>query len=152
MLIIAYVNSNSLVMIIASDVTTLQQRGKYNGFIGSMVALGNGLGPLIGGALTEKASWKWTFWFIVPLIVAVMVALILVLPPSRVTGNTWAKIRIIDWAGIAINMAAVLLVLVSCVSCTEPAVFDAQNIFVNYVNTCRYRSRRAVQLSHGTVV
>ena len=114
--LIIHANSNSLVMIIASDITTLQQRGKYNGFIGTMVALGSGLGPLVGGALTEKASWRWTFWFIVPLILAVMIVLSLALPPSRVTGNAWAKVRIIDWAGIVINMAAVLLVLVGIVS------------------------------------
>jgi len=48
--------SNALVMTIASDITTLKDRGKYNGFIGAMVAFGNGLGPLIGGAVTQKAS------------------------------------------------------------------------------------------------
>ena len=47
-------------MIIASDITTLQQRGKYNGFIGAAVACGSGMGPLIGGAITSHVSWRWT--------------------------------------------------------------------------------------------
>lgn len=46
-------------MIIASDITTLQQRGKYNGFIGAAVAFGSGTGPLIGGVITAHTSWKW---------------------------------------------------------------------------------------------
>ena len=100
-------------MIIASDVTTLRDRGKYNGFIGASVALGNGIGPLIGGAVTERASWRWCLWFIVPFILCVMILLALVIPKSRVTGNSWTKIKLIDWAGLLINVAAVFLILVS---------------------------------------
>lgn len=100
-------------MIVASDITTLEQRGKYNGFIGAMVGLGNGIGPLIGGALTQKASWRWCFWFISPVIVAVMVLIAIVIPPSNVRGKAGAKIRMIDWLGLLINIAAVVLILVS---------------------------------------
>lgn len=99
-------------MIIASDITTLEQRGKYNGFIGAMVGLGNGIGPLIGGALTERASWRWCFWFDVPIIITVMVVVAIVIPPSTVSGNAWSKLRMIDWLGLFINFAAVVLVLV----------------------------------------
>ncbi|KAL1876600.1 hypothetical protein Plec18167_005007 [Paecilomyces lecythidis] len=102
----------SLTMIIASDITTLEQRGRYNGFIGAMLALGNGLGPLIGGALTQRASWRWCFWFIVPLIIAVMIIMGLTIPPSNVKGKAWAKFRMIDWLGLLINIAAVLLTLI----------------------------------------
>ena len=100
-------------MIIASDVTTLKQRGKYNGFIGASVALGNGMGPLIGGAVTEKASWQWCLWFIVPFILFVMILLALVIPKSTVSGDIWTKLKIIDWAGLVISLAVVLFLLVS---------------------------------------
>ena len=33
-------------------------RGKYQGIIGVVVALGYGIGPLIGGVLSEKVSWR----------------------------------------------------------------------------------------------
>lgn len=103
---------NALVMITASDITTLRQRGKYNGFIGAAVALGNGLGPLMGGVLTERAGWRWSFWYIVPWIAFVSTMLAIVLPPSRVTTNAWTKLRLIDWLGIACNVAAVVMLLV----------------------------------------
>lgn len=106
------VGRTALVMIIASDITTLEQRGKYNGFIGAMVGLGNGIGPLIGGALTQRASWRWCFWFDVPIILVVMVVIAIVIPPSPVRGNTWTKVRMIDWLGLVVNLAAVVLVLV----------------------------------------
>ena len=100
-------------MIISSDITTLEQRGKYNSFIGATVAVGNGLGPIIGGAVTQSASWRWCFWFIVPVIVAVMILLAIVIPPSNVHGKAWTKFRMIDWLGLFINLAAVVLILVS---------------------------------------
>lgn len=104
-------------MIIASDVTTLKQRGKYNGFIGASVAVGNGLGPLIGGVVTERASWQWCLWFIVPVIILIMILLALVIPRSRVPGGSWTKIKMIDWVGLVISIAAVLLLLVSLWHC-----------------------------------
>ena len=109
-------------MIISSDITTLEQRGKYNGFIGATVALGNGLGPIIGGAVTTYASWRWCLWFIVPVIVAVMILFYIVVPPTNVEGKTWTKVKMIDWVGLGINVAAVLLVLVSSVI----FIFDLQ--------------------------
>jgi MFS family permease len=33
-------------------------RGKYQVIIGSVTAIGVGIGPLVGGALSEKAGWR----------------------------------------------------------------------------------------------
>lgn len=33
-------------------------RGKYQGIIGVVVAFGYAIGPLIGGALAEKVTWR----------------------------------------------------------------------------------------------
>ncbi|KAJ0335469.1 hypothetical protein COL922a_009205 [Colletotrichum nupharicola] len=46
----------NLAMIIVSDVVTLEQRGKYQGIIGSMVGLGNVLGPFLAAAFMERAT------------------------------------------------------------------------------------------------
>ncbi|THH09774.1 hypothetical protein EW145_g1785 [Phellinidium pouzarii] len=48
----------SMAQIVMSDVVTLRDRGKYQGIIGVVVALGYGIGPLIGGVLSEKVSWR----------------------------------------------------------------------------------------------
>jgi MFS family permease len=103
----------SLVQISISDITTLEQRGNYFGIIGIFVALGNGLGPLIGGLLTQNFSWRWAFWFISPMTVVVIIILLIALPASPVTGNMYAKLKLVDWLGVVINIAAVLLILVS---------------------------------------
>lgn len=104
--------TSALVMIVASDITTLKQRGKYNGFIGLAVALGNGLGPLMGGILTEKAGWRWSIRYDVPWVAIVATLMILTLPKSKISGRWQDKLKLIDWLGVFLNVAAVLLILV----------------------------------------
>ncbi|KAJ8490086.1 hypothetical protein ONZ45_g13337 [Pleurotus djamor] len=48
----------SMAQIVMSDIVSLRDRGKYQGIVGGVVALGYGIGPLIGGALAEKVSWR----------------------------------------------------------------------------------------------
>ncbi len=62
-------------------------RGKYQGIIGVVVAFGNGIGPLIGGALSEKTSWQWCFRVTIPLAICGILVVIFVLPLKTVTGN-----------------------------------------------------------------
>lgn len=104
---------NALVQITISDITSLEQRGKYFGFIGVAVALGNGLGPIIGGALTQTASWRWSLWFISPMTAVAIPIIYLVLPSSRASSDMGAKLKMVDWAGVILSMAAVVLFLVS---------------------------------------
>ncbi len=49
------------VMIVISDVVSLEKRGTYQGVLGMVVALANSLGPLVGGVFSEKVSWRWCF-------------------------------------------------------------------------------------------
>lgn len=56
-------------MIIASDITTLESRGKYQGVLGAMIALANGVGPFLGGLVVQNATWRWVVWTI-PLLAA----------------------------------------------------------------------------------
>ncbi|KAF9238666.1 major facilitator superfamily domain-containing protein [Melanogaster broomeanus] len=48
----------TLGQIILSDVVSLRDRGKYQGFISGFVSLGFVIGPPIGGALSETVSWR----------------------------------------------------------------------------------------------
>lgn len=103
---------NSLTMVIVSDIVTLRERGKYQGYLELMLALGNGLGPLIGGALSQHASWRWTFRLVVPLagIAAAVVAWLL--PQTRVDGSWREKVALIDGWGVSTSIAAVVLLLI----------------------------------------
>lgn len=41
------------------EITTLQERATYFGLFGACFGLASILGPLVGGALTDHATWRW---------------------------------------------------------------------------------------------
>ncbi|KAG8740940.1 hypothetical protein FRC12_015839, partial [Ceratobasidium sp. 428] len=101
---------NSLVNIIMSDVVSLKDRGKYQGILAAACALGSGIGPLIGGALST-AGWRWVFWFTVPITTACLVQLWWMLPQNKMSGGFREKLRKVDFIGSIISLAAGVLVL-----------------------------------------
>ena len=103
---------NSIVMIIVSDITTLENRGKYQGILGAVLALANGTGPFIGGVLVEKSSWRWTFWLVPMLALPVSAVIALALPLKHDRGDYLIKLKKIDYGGVLLNLASVMLILV----------------------------------------
>ncbi|KAF1931165.1 MFS general substrate transporter [Didymella exigua CBS 183.55] len=103
---------NSLVMIIVSDITTLQNRGKYQGWLGAVIALGNGIGPFLGGAVVEGGSWRWVFWMIPIMTIPTTLVLLFFLPLKHVSSDTMDKMKKIDYGGIVLNIASTLLLLI----------------------------------------
>ncbi|KAL1870815.1 hypothetical protein VTK73DRAFT_2407 [Phialemonium thermophilum] len=100
---------NSLVMIIVSDITTLQNRGKYQG---AVIALANGVGPFLGGAVVESATWRWVFWMIPIVMVPTAAVIWFFLPLKQRPGNYVEKLKKIDYGGVVLNIASTLLVLI----------------------------------------
>ena len=52
---------------IIGDVVPPRERGKYQGMMGGIFALASIAGPLLGGFLTDNASWRWIFYINVPI-------------------------------------------------------------------------------------
>lgn len=102
----------ALAMMIVSDVVTLENRGKYQGILGSCVGLGNAIGPFMAGAFVEKSTWRGLFWVICPLAVLSGGMVALTLPASKVHGDMKVKVKAIDYFGIVSSSAAILLLLI----------------------------------------
>lgn len=49
----------TLVDIVICDLFSMRTRGAYLGIIGGVWAFACAIGPIIGGAFTEKVSWRW---------------------------------------------------------------------------------------------
>lgn len=50
-------------ILIVANTVPLRQRPTYTGLIGGMYGLASVAGPLMGGAFTDKVSWRW--WYVI---------------------------------------------------------------------------------------
>ncbi|GLY28322.1 MDR family MFS transporter [Kineosporia sp. NBRC 101731] len=85
-----------------------RQRGRYNGYLGSVMALATVSGPLIGGVIVDSSlGWRWCFYVCVPLAV---IALVLIQKTLHLEHHP--RKASIDWAGATLIAAAVSAVLI----------------------------------------
>ncbi|KAF2467736.1 MFS general substrate transporter [Lindgomyces ingoldianus] len=103
----------ALSMMIVSDVVTLEERGKYQGIIGSCVGLGNTIGPFIAAGFTQHTSWRDTFYLLCPLSVLAAAVLFFRLPPQNMPKEDFrVTVAKVDWAGIILASGGTVLLLI----------------------------------------
>lgn len=106
---------NSLTMMIISDIVSLQERGRYQGIVGSCIGLGNTIGPFLSAGFTQssKTSWRGFFFLIAPLMVCSGIASFFLLPEIPMPkGKALQKARLIDWWGLLTGTIAIVLLLI----------------------------------------
>lgn len=102
----------NLAMIIVSDIVTLEQRGKYQGIIGSMVGLGNVVGPFVAATLATKATWRAFFWMLAPLSALTGVLSYFYLPSKPRTASFSESIWKVDWLGTLTSSLGIIFLLI----------------------------------------
>ena len=81
-----------------ADVIPPRERGKYQGYFSSVMAISNLLGPVLGGFFADYLSWHWIFWINLPF---GALALILCNRNLRRLPKPRRK-PVIDWLGAAL--------------------------------------------------
>ncbi|KDN40105.1 MFS general substrate transporter [Tilletiaria anomala UBC 951] len=103
----------SIVQIIMSDITTLEQRGAISGVFGFVWGVASVIGPLAGGALTDRVSWRWCFYINLPTGGVSFLILLIFLqlnPQPRVSARELAAQ--FDFLGLFLVVAAAVLVII----------------------------------------
>lgn len=70
----------ALAIILITEISTPKTTATLSGLIGATVAISGALGPLVGGLLTQYASWRWVFWLNGPCCVVAMVSFYIAWP------------------------------------------------------------------------
>jgi EmrB/QacA subfamily drug resistance transporter len=82
---------------IITSVFSTSERGTAIGIWGAASALTSGVGPALGGILTNSLTWRWIFWIQLPIAAVMIVIAFFSTPESR---DEHADRRI-DWGGVA---------------------------------------------------
>jgi EmrB/QacA subfamily drug resistance transporter len=148
-----------------------ERRGRALGICGGVTGLTTLAGPLVGGFITQTASWQWIFWVNVP-IGAVTVILVLryfdesfgsdstvdvpglLLGTGSVFGIVWALVRVNDtsWrtpdvvAGLAGGLLLALAFLAWERRAAEPL------LPLNYFGSRRFTAANAASFCHAVAV
>ncbi|GAB1214610.1 hypothetical protein ATERTT37_003774 [Aspergillus terreus] len=103
----------TVAQMIVSDVVPLRERGKYQGILGAVVAIANGIGPVIGGALAATApdGWRWIFRLNLPLTALCAACVFWFMPLRKVTGDWRVKLAAVDFAGAALALGGTAVLL-----------------------------------------
>ncbi|KAM3075389.1 hypothetical protein ACMFMF_006064 [Clarireedia jacksonii] len=101
-----------LTYVILADMVTLRERGKWMSIISLQWAIGSVIGPVIGGAFAEKASWRWIFWLNIPFCVVSAVGIPICLKLNTKEGSVWNKLKMFDWLGSFLFIASTTSLLI----------------------------------------
>jgi EmrB/QacA subfamily drug resistance transporter len=91
-----------------ADVVPPRERGKYQGYLSSVMAISNLLGPVLGGFFAAKLTWHWIFWINIPFGAA---ALVLCNRNLRRLPRPRRK-PVIDWLGAVLIIASTTPILI----------------------------------------
>lgn len=104
-------------LIIVAYSVPLQKRPMYSGFIGAMYGIASVAGPLLGGAFTDKLTWRWCFYINLPLgAITIIVIILFFREPDRkaVVQKTWKqRAEELDLIGTVFFMPAIVSLLLA---------------------------------------
>ncbi len=105
----------TLAFTVVADLFPPAERGKWQGLFIGVLSLALIIGPVIGGAITDHASWRWVFYVNLPIGALALLLLILWLPSTLSVRSTsyrgWAAVRRIDFLGALTGAAATVCLL-----------------------------------------
>ncbi|KAL8699912.1 MAG: hypothetical protein Q9201_005739 [Fulgogasparrea decipioides] len=105
----------SMIMVIGVEITPAQYWAALSGMIGMSLATGSVLGPVLGGVITERASWRWIYLFNAPAAAVGITIMLLCWPQNEKAHKqpsiSWRSLQKVDWLGAVLLLAASTLLV-----------------------------------------
>ncbi|KAJ2978881.1 hypothetical protein NQ176_g3573 [Zarea fungicola] len=98
----------TVAQLIVSDVVPLREEEN-----GAVVAIANGIGPVIGGALSSRSAeaWRWIFRLNLPLTILTTLCVVFIMPLKKVQGDWRRKLKAVDFVGILLSFAGMIAII-----------------------------------------
>ncbi|KAG4433148.1 hypothetical protein IFR05_011361 [Cadophora sp. M221] len=100
-----------MVIITISDLFSVRSRSLYIGLMELVWIVAGGIGPILGGAFTEKLTWRWAFWINLPISGAAFILLFFYLDVHNPRTPLIEGVKAIDWFGSLSIIGLVLMLL-----------------------------------------
>ncbi|KAI0482646.1 major facilitator superfamily domain-containing protein [Xylariaceae sp. FL0804] len=105
-----------LIDLIVCDVLPLRERSAYLGTVLGACAVGTLIGPVIGGAIVTRATWRWAFWMNLPICALTLGTMVPCLRLSWQRSASWADLLSrIDYLGNIIFVGSITSILIGLV-------------------------------------
>lgn len=104
---------NILIEIIVADLVPLRDRPKFISIIFTAFTVAMLLGPVVGGLLAERVTWRWVFYLNLPIAGTAFLLLLFTLRVRYKKDTTWNSLKRVDFFGNFFIIASVVSVLLA---------------------------------------
>ncbi|ETS82779.1 hypothetical protein PFICI_04655 [Pestalotiopsis fici W106-1] len=104
---------NILIEIVVADLLPLRQRPKFISIIFTAYTVAVVLGPVIGGLLSERVTWRWIFYLNLPVSGVALIMLFAVLRVQYKKDSMRNSLKRVDFGGNVLLIASVVSVLLA---------------------------------------
>lgn len=104
---------NILIEIVVADLVPLRERPKFISIIFTAYTIAVVLGPVIGGLLAQRVTWRWIFYLNLPVAGVALVLLAVVLRVQYTKDTMKNSLKRVDLAGNTLLITSVVSVLLA---------------------------------------